>query len=212
MRIVDLRLDTCPSTFILDGLNQQIFDEFNKVDLERAGFAKGTKIDDVLVKIDNLPNVSFGPAAYPYVGGQTAKARLSAAVNSSGKTLVVNSALRTLAQQFLLWRMFNFGPPTRCGIPAVAQPGTSNHESGLALDIQDPFSWQLSLQAQGWKHLGPFDPPHYDFRGGTDLRKLNIMAFQSLWNRNNPGDKIDPDGLWGPETQTRLEISPVDGF
>jgi hypothetical protein len=38
------------------------------------------------------------------------------------------------------------------------------------------------------------------------------MAFQSLWNRNNPSDKIDPDGLWGPDTQTRLEISPVNGF
>ena len=212
MRLIDLRLDTCPSTFVLDGLNQQILREFEKIDLKDAGFKQSDKIEDILVKIDDLPNISFGPAAYPYVGGQTAKARLRDAVNNQGKTLVINSALRTLPQQFLLWRMFNFGPSTRCGIPAVAQPGTSNHESGLALDIQDPFSWQLSLESQGWKHLGPFDPPHYDFRGGTDLRILNIKAFQSLWNRNNPSDKIDTDGLWGPFTQTRLELSPVDGF
>jgi N-acetylmuramoyl-L-alanine amidase len=118
MRLIDLRLDTCPSTFVLDGLNQQILNEFNKVDLQKAGFTKDEKIDDILVKIDDLPNVSFGSAAYPYVGGQTAKARIRDAVNSHGKTLVINSALRTLAQQFLLWRMFNFGPPTRCGISA----------------------------------------------------------------------------------------------
>lgn len=198
MRIIDIRIDTCPSTFILDKLNRQIIAEFNTI-------APGK-----LVRFDDL-DVKLGQAAYPFVGGQTAKARLKDAIESRGKTLVVNSALRTVAQQFLLWRMHHFAPG-RCGIAAVAEPGSSNHESGLALDVQDPFSWRLFMSAKGWKHLGAFDPPHFDFLGGTDLRKFNVMAFQSLWNKHNPGDPIKVDGWWGDQTKKRLELSPVDGF
>lgn len=205
MLIKEILLDSCPSTFILDGLNQQLIKQFNVI-------APGK-----LVSIKDLADsglVKLGPAAYPFVGGPTAKARLKQAIESRGETLEVNSAYRTVAQQFLLWRMFHVGPPSNCGIATVADPGKSNHESGLALDIQNPLRWRLSLQTFGWKHLGPFDPPHYDFVGGTDLRKLGVKAFQSLWNQHNPSDKLEEpvDGLFGPETRKRLEKTPIDGF
>jgi N-acetylmuramoyl-L-alanine amidase len=202
MLIRDINLNACPSTSVLDKLNQKLIQELDVI-------APGA-----LVSIAGMSNLSLGSAAYPFVGGPTAKARLQAAISARGQTLVVNSAYRTVAQQFLLFRMFKFGPQSRCGMTAVAKPGKSNHESGLALDIQNPLAWKTFLEVQGWKHLGPFDPPHYDFRGGTDLRKLGVIAFQSHWNKNNPGDKlrVPLDGLFGPETEKRLLKTPVDGF
>lgn len=203
MLIKEIHLASCPSTDILKGLNKQLIQELNSI-------ARGK-----LVSIQDLADsglVQLGAAVNPFVGGPTAKARLKRAVEIRGQKLIVNSAYRTVAQQFLLWRIFNFGPPNNCGMTAVAKPGTSNHESGLALDIQSPFGWKLTLQSCGWKHLGPFDPPHFDFVGGTDLRKLSMKAFQSLWNKHHPHDQISVDGAFGPNTQKRLEKTPVDGF
>jgi hypothetical protein len=201
----DINLSSCPSTSILKGLNDQLLAELQVI-------APGKLVD-----IRGL-NVSLGPAAIPFVGGPTAKAKLAAAITARGVTLKINSAYRTFAQQFLLFREKNFGS-AGCGITAVARPGASNHESGLALDIQDPLTWKPFLQAQGWRHFGPQDLPHYDFTaGGTDLRSLGIMAFQSLWNKHNPTDEIDVDGLlllpnWQKsETIKRLLKTPIGGF
>lgn len=206
--IKGLNLSTCPSTSILKGLNDQLLQEFNAI----PG-ASGK-----LVSIKDL-GVTFGSAAIPFVGGPTAKARLIKAIASRPSVKIhINHAYRTVAQQFLLFREFHFGPTPKChGMTAVARPGTSNHESGLAVDIQDPLSWKPFLQPQGWRHFGSRDLPHYDFIGGTDLRSLGIKAFQSLWNKYNPGDKIAVDGDLGPdltksETIKRLLNTPVDGF
>lgn len=200
----DIKLSSCPSTIILKGLNDQLFAELNII-------APGK-----LVKIDDL-NVTLGSAVIPFVGGPTAKARLKAAIDKRGAKLSINSAYRTFAQQYLLFRLKNFGP-NGCGITAVAKPGTSNHESGLALDINDALTWKPFLAAQGWRWFGPKDLPHYDFiAGGTDLRSLGIKAFQSLWNKNNPKDLLKVDGKLGDnwqnsETIKRLLKTPKDGF
>lgn len=200
----DIILSACPSTLIIKGLNDQILDEFSVV-------APGK-----LVKIDDLDvSLSQAAAAVPYVGGPTAKARLKAAIDKRGVTLSINSGFRTFAQQFLLFRLKHIGG---CNSNPVAQPGASNHESGIALDIEEPLTWKPFLEAQGWRWLGPSDPPHYDFIvGGTDLSSLGIKAFQSLWNKHNPSDEIQVDGDLGSdwensETIQRLLISPKDGF
>ena len=200
----DITLGGCPSTTIIKGLNDQILAEFNVV-------APGK-----LIRIDDL-NVSLSgaAAAVPFVGGPTAKAKLKAAIDSRGVKLSINSGYRTFAQQFLLFRLKHLGG---CNPNPVARPGTSNHESGLALDINEPLTWKPFLEAPGWRHFGPFDPPHYDFiAGGTDLRSLGIKAFQSLWNKHNAGDLLVVDGSLGTdwersETIKRLMKSPINGF
>lgn len=203
MLIRDIVLSGCPNTgIILNRLNQKLFAEMNVI-------APGK-----LLEIPAGGNVILGGGATPcFVGGPTARARLLAAITNRGVPMTINSAYRTIAQQFLLFRMHHLVRGS-CGIARVANPGKSNHESGLALDIQNPLSWKPFLQPQGWRHFGPGDPPHYDFIGGTDLRILGVKAFQSHWNKNNPGDKLkEPlDGLWGPETEKRLLKTPVDGF
>lgn len=92
--------------------------------------------------------------------------------------------------------------------------GRSNHESGLALDISEVNAWKPFLEAEGWKHLGRFDPPHFDFvgRGRRDIRGTGVLAFQTLWNKNHLNDQIGADGIYGNETAKRLSISPAEGF
>jgi len=192
----DIKLSSCPNTFILKGLNDQLLAEFEII-------APGK-----LVKIDDL-NVTLGSGAIPFVGGPTAKAKLKAAIDKRGEKLSINSAYRTFAQQYLLFRLKNFGPGG-CGITAVAQPGQSNHESGLALDINSPLAWKPFLAAQGWRHFGPGDLPHFDFiAGGTDLRSLGIKAFQSLWNKHNPKDLLKVDGN---SAQTGKILKPLNDY
>lgn len=143
---------------------------------------------------------------------QTAAARaLEQVAGARNATLTINSALRTLPSQYLLYRWYKEG---RCGIRLAASPGNSNHESGLAVDINDNAAWRATFEARNWRWLGANDPVHFDFRGGgtVSLGGLSVKAFQRLWNRNNPRDLIDEDGLYGPQTEARLRQSPTEGF
>ena len=123
--------------------------------------------------------------------------------------MLVNSCYRTIAQQMLLYNdRFNNPNP-------VAPPGASNHQTGLASDIEDPIGWEPFLMRYGWNPL-PGDPPHFDYVGGgtTDIRGKSILALQQLWNKNNPSEKITEDGIYkeGGETEGALNRSPAHGF
>jgi hypothetical protein len=163
-------------------------------------------------KISGLPGVSLGTSAQavPYLQKPAAQAMI-AAQKVRGVTLSINSGLRTLPQQYLLYRWYQTG---RCGIGLAAKPGTSNHESAVAIDIGDNAAWRTALTSKGFRWLGSSDPVHYDYVGaGTvNLRGLSVKAFQRLWNRNHPEDLIGEDGSYGTETEKRLAKSPVGGF
>src|SRR5262249_18088341 len=123
----------------------------------------------------------------------------------------INSGLRALPQQYLLYRWYEEG---RCGIRLAARPGTSNHESGIAVDIGDYSAWKSAMAHREYKWLGASDPVHFDFTGpGTvAMTGLSVRAFQRLWNRNHPNDPIAEDGNYGSATESRLLRSPVGGF
>lgn len=123
--------------------------------------------------------------------------------------LQINSALRTIAQQYLLSRWFGHG---LCGITAAAPIGSSNHEGGRAVDINSYSTRLSSMAAHGWVHDVPGDLPHFDHTGSPDNRGQDVKAFQELWNRNHPADKIATDGAYGAQTETRLKVSPATGF
>lgn len=181
------------STSIANGLSQQLIHQINLLK------------PNALVSFDDL-DVELGEAAYPFVPPE-GKQALQRAIADRKKTLVVNSAYRTLAQQMLLynWRGSNSNP--------VAPPGKSNHQSGLAIDVADPRGWEPYLMRYGWNPLSG-DPPHFNFEGGgaIDIRSKSILAFQQLWNKNNPGDRIGEDGSFGPQTAQALNQSPANGF
>jgi hypothetical protein len=121
----------------------------------------------------------------------------------------INSALRTIAQQYLLYRWYVNG---RCGITAAATVGHSNHEGGRAVDLANYGSRIGAMANRGWAHDVPGDPVHFDHTSSPDNRGQDVLAFQELWNRNHPNDKISTDGSYGPQTEARLKQSPATGF
>ena len=163
-----------------------------------------------LTRIDKTAGLALGAAVFPYLQTSAAKALVSAQ-KARGTTMSINSALRTLPQQYLLYRWYQTG---RCGIGLAATPGTSNHEGAIAVDINDNAGWRSAMVGKGFRWLGASDPVHYDFIGGgtVDLRGLSVKAFQRLWNRNHPTDLIAEDGDYGPSTAARLAQSPSGGF
>jgi N-acetylmuramoyl-L-alanine amidase len=184
------------STAVLSGLSKQIIDEMNNIE------------PDCLVSFADL-NVQNGAAVNPFLQPK-AKAALARAIADRGQTLVVNSAYRTLPQQLMLYNQYKSG---RCGIAIAASPSTSNHEDGLALDVQDPRGWEPYFIKHGWRPLRG-DPPHFDYKGGgrSDISNIAVKAFQRLWNRYNSSDRIAEDGDCGATTLARLNKSPIAGF
>mmetsp|Transcript_7717 Transcript_7717/g.8182 ORF Transcript_7717/g.8182 Transcript_7717/m.8182 type:complete len:231 (-) Transcript_7717:324-1016(-) len=139
-----------------------------------------------------------------------AASNLVAAAQSRNDYITLNSAFRSSAQQYLLYRWYNRG---MCGIGLAAQPGTSNHESGRAIDTSYYSYWLSTLQNYGWAHNYPSsDPVHFDYTGVADIARQNLLAFQQLWNQNNPNNRIDEDGIYGPQTDNALYNSPCGGW
>jgi len=183
------------STSVVIGLSRQIAEEAN---CENPGS---------MVEFPTGGNITItSNAVLPFLA-QDAKDDLVAA--SAAGSLAVNSALRTVAQQYLLYRWYQQG---RCGITAAATVGHSNHESGRAVDLQNYGARISVMSSHGWKHDVPGDVVHFDHVATADLRGRDVLAFQKLWNRNNPGDQIGADGSYGPQTEARLKQSPATGF
>ena len=188
---------TSCSTSAVRGLDQQLIAEINAI------------VPNALVSIEDLNVAATGSSVWPLVQ-PPAKEALQRAINERGTTLQVNSAYRTIAAQLLLYQHAQAG---RCGISIAAPPGRSNHQSGLALDVEDAAGWEPYLERYGWQRLLPNDPIHFNFiQGGQDIRSTAVLAFQRLWNRNNPSDRIEEDGAYGPQTEARLNNSPAEGF
>lgn len=165
---------------------------------------------NTFMKIDKTPGLALGSSVMPYMQTSAAQA-LIAAQKARGTTMSINSAMRTLPAQYILYRWYQTG---RCGISLAASPGTSNHEGAIAIDINDNAGWRSALQSKSFRWLGANDPVHYDFVGGgtVNLRGLSVKAFQRLWNRNHPTDLIDEDGAYGPATAARIAQAPIGGF
>jgi len=185
------------STTSIKPLSQQIIDEMQCMD------------PDGLAEVPAASNLTLQAGVFPYLV-KSARDKFVAALAAKPNTnLSVSSMFRTVGQQYMVRRWYEQG---RCGIAAAATPGNSNHESGLAIDIPTNSSWRTTLSNKGFKWFGSGDPPHFDFNGASSLKGLDVEAFQRLWNRNNPNDKISEDGDWGPQTRTRLQKSPAAGF
>ena len=181
------------STAVVRGLSKQIAEEVDC--MSPASLAKFSPSKKVRFSSN---------AVLPYMHPRAKKDLLKV----SGR-LQVNSAYRTVAQQYLLYRWWRAG---RCGITAAATPGRSNHESGRAIDLQNWSARRASMAAHHWSHSVPGDPVHFDHVKSPDNRGKDVRAFQRLWNRNRPNDKISVDGVYGPQTANRLKRAPAKGF
>jgi hypothetical protein len=108
----------------------------------------------------------------------------------------------------MLYEWFNQG---KCGITAAATPGNSNHESGLAIDIDNYSQWITALESKGCIWYGNADKVHFTCPG-QNQKGESVKAFQKLWNCNNNDDLLTVDGIAGTQTNLRIFRSPADGF
>jgi hypothetical protein len=192
--VKSLETTSCSTSVVL-GLSLQIADEVNCM------------MPGQLAKFAPTANIVFASqAVLPYLDLEAQAALTKAA---AGTTIRINSAFRTVAQQYLLRRWKDLG---RCGITAAALPGRSNHESGRALDVANYTAVGARLRANGWDDNVAGDAVHFEHLSSADIRGADVQAFQRLWNRNNPTDLIAEDGDYGPNTEARLAKSPAGGF
>ena len=187
------------STTAVWGLSKQIVAEVNCL------------VPNGLAAVPDEPNLAKGSATFAYLQTPAKDALVAALNDNGGMALDVNSMLRTVAQQYLLYAWYQGG---MCGIQLAAVPGSSNHEQGLAFDTSDYNAWMGALSNHGFRWFGSADVVHFDYvgSGAVDLNGKDVLAFQKLWNLNNPSDPIGEDGQYGPETESRLQKSPADGF
>jgi hypothetical protein len=192
--VADYQYSGC-STAVVIGLSKQIAQE---ADCEHPGN---------FVPFDASGGITItSSAVLPYLDKS---ARDDLKKVAAAAPIQVNSALRTLAQQYLLYRWYQEG---RCGITAAATVGNSNHEGGRAVDLQNYSTRISAMSARGWAHDVPGDDVHFDHTASADHRGEDVRAFQTLWNRNHPNDTIAVDGDYGPMTEARLKASPATGF
>ncbi|MFO0760547.1 MAG: M15 family metallopeptidase [Byssovorax sp.] len=191
--------DNSCTTASVKGLSLQIIAEGNC--LSPGAYAK----------VPSRSNLTVGSAVFPYLEKPARDQLLGSLDAHKSWHMTVNSMLRTIAQQYLLYRWYQQG---RCGIGLAAKPGNSNHETGLAMDINPASTWKGSLENHGFHWLGSSDPVHFDYvgSGAVSHKGLDVKAFQRLWNHAHPGDKIDVDGQWGPQTEARMKKAPAAGF
>jgi hypothetical protein len=194
------------STSIVRGLTDQLREEIDCLvphtligmgDVEAAGVTIG---DDVL----------------PYLQPPVSAALVQAAKLST-KPMKINSALRMLPQQYLLHR---WAAGKRCGIAVAANVGESNHEQGLAVDIDTSQGSsankiiRTAMSKASFEWFGPSDPVHFTYKGtdATDLSGLTVRAFKRLWTRNHPEAPLADDTTYDARVEARLKASPADGF
>lgn len=78
--------------------------------------------------IDNVAGLTLNSAVFPWLQ-EPAQRALIEAQKERGVTMTLNSALRTLPQQYLLYRWYKTG---RCGIGLAAAPGVAPSPSRLS--------------------------------------------------------------------------------
>jgi len=186
------------STESVDGLSRQIIDQ-----------ARCIKPNE-FVPLPKRPNLVMAPNVYPYLELGARDHLLHALDAHKSATMTINSALRTVAQQYLVshWSVSKI-----CGVQLATRPGESNHEIGTALDIKEAASWRPALEAQDFKWLGASDRVHFDYKAAVPARiATDVLAFQKLWNKNHKEDAITENGRFDAATEQRLKKAPPTGF
>ncbi len=170
---------------------------------------------------DTLMSTAIDDVVFPFLAPPAYEALLAALGDSRRERLTINSMLRTIAQQYLLFHWYKRG---RCHIKLAAAPGRSNHQSGLALDIAQPNRWKVKLVRHGFRWMGAKDKWHFDFVGRDAKEKaqakrisdahagLDVRAFQRLWNKNHPDESLGESGVFDERTEQALRRAPSAGF
>jgi hypothetical protein len=191
-------VESC-TTASVEGLSRQIIQQARCI--KPAAFAE----------LPARTNLVLASNVFPYLESKARDRLLRVLDAHPSQKMTINSALRTVAQQYLVSR---WAGAKRCGVPLATRPGESNHEFGIALDIAEPARWRPVLEAQGFRWLGKSDRVHFDYQtpAPPSDTATDVLAFQILWNKNHAADGIVANGRYTPATEQRLKKTPASGF
>lgn len=189
------RCDTPPE--LVDGLSAQLVDAINCL---RPG-----TLSDIPIGAD-IGLLRAGRPAYVDARGLD---DLIAAADDGDRQMIVRWSYRDVALQHLFWLQDDFR-----GCAVAAPAGLSNHQNGLAVDLNDWQYWQPIMARHGWANQLPNDRVHFDYQRADDvgLGALSLLAFQALWNKNNPDAEIPTSSELDGETYDALSAAPIEGF
>jgi len=128
---------------------------------------------------------------------------------STGKTLTINSAARTPEKQKELYDKWIAGG--KKGMP-VAPPGSSLHEKGQAVDIQEGVSSSAAvaaLNAQGLFQTVPKDPVHFQAYGDGGIVAAKPGGTPAILGEAGQAEAVIP--LKGGAVPVHIDSSPSLG-
>jgi peptidoglycan hydrolase-like protein with peptidoglycan-binding domain len=125
-----------------------------------TGYRNGRPYSITVALVENGKYLSL-PAAQSF-------RQMEAAARRDGVNLNLVSGFRTMAEQQELYRRYRNGTGN-----LAAQPGYSNHQSGIAADIETgasrnsaAYRWLRNNAGNfGWRNTVPSEPWHWEFRG-----------------------------------------------
>ncbi len=193
--VAAVRCDTPPE--LVTGLSRQLVEAINCI---RPGTLADIPLGgDIRMLREGRP---------AYVDSRGINALLDAA-SAGDRQMVVRWSYRDVALQHLFWLQDDF---RNCAVAAPA--GLSNHQNGLAVDLNEYQYWMPQMQAVGWENNLPNDRVHFDYTGAEDigLGALSLLAFQHLWNRNHPNNALALTAELDGATYDALSDAPIEGF
>lgn len=188
----------CQSPLSVAGLSKQVAQQF-------------LRSMSAMAITDLTPHVEvMQPTVIPYLQ-RSAGDDLIAAIKERGEPLKLIDALRTLPQQLKLSARYLNGVPLD---GPTALPGSSGHERGVAIDIEDSDRWVTVLRKHNWHRAVGHDSAHFFYHGPQQpaFQRAGIMAFQRVWNDHNPDEQLPLDGVLTAQTEYALGRSPAGGF
>lgn len=190
--------DTCGTPdALVSGLSRQLVDAINCL---RPGTLVEIPLDAVLRMLEaGRPNLIDGRAL----------ADLRAAAADGDRQMVVRWAYRDVGLQQLFWLQDAYQ-----GCAVAARPGNSNHQNGLAVDLNDWQYWEPIMRRHGWENNLANDRVHFDYQRVEDigLGSFSLYAFQELWNLNHPEAPLPTGGALDAETDAALAGAPIEGL
>lgn len=184
---------------LIQGLSRQLIDEMNCIE-------PGVLVE---FEIAQEPGYLYTENNIPLMLRPEALEAAEAVAAIEGDYLTITSGYRDVGMQY-----YDYLRGQRFGFLA-GRPGGSRHQAGQAIDVKFNAFWLDNMLDYGWSWpLGDRDRPHFEWRdiGPPDLRVESVRAFQRLWNRHHPDEYLEEDGVFGPVTESKLAVTPAEGF
>lgn len=141
--------------------------------------------------------------------------KMQAAADKAGVRLSLTSGFRTMAEQQALYRCYKTKKCNNGNL--AAEPGYSNHQNGLAVDVSTSTWLAKNAKKYGFARTVPSESWHYEYFGGRDPGGPCTNAIQPADDGDDVGEvapeKLDWVGIREDSSfamQVPLKVKPVD--